>query len=402
MSRQTEEQNWPALPAAPERPAVAAAPPAHDATGDNQEACDASGRQASARQPRWPQTDPVMPTRADVLAPVIDLACVRGGGAGSKREEGFWSQAAWEALEGAGRAGTGVLVALERQMGGVAQDPRFSREISWVDAQVQEHVGGGDSGGRLEALGFLVVKIVALFREDLELQFVELVQSCARLSRGSQGWRVCQVPEGERNGGQFYAWNSETGDSCWSLPHALDLLHEGREAGNWGDDRMVGGWRASLTWAPLGPEAARLAAQVGGGGRKHEAALLDALAAKHRNAAASLSPQDLECGGRGGGEGGGEGGGAGSASGTHAFDGCDLERALVQAARDLGFRAPRRARARVDAGEDQDLEDQGEEGGGEEAEEAEEGLVQDVEDIPAGQVLQVLPSSSLFLPLPKP
>lgn len=396
MSRQTEEQNWPALPAAPERPAVAAAPPAHDATGGNQEACDASGRQASARQPRWPQTDPVMPTRADVLAPVIDLACVRGGGAGSNREEGFWSKEAWEALEGAGRAGTGVLVALERQMGGVAQDPRFSREISWVDAQVKE--GGGDSGGRLEALGFLVVKIVALFRADLELQFVELVQSCARSSRAAQGWRVCQVPEGERNGGQFYAWNSETGDSCWSLPHALDLLHEERQAGNWGDDRIVGGWRASMTWAPLGPEAARLAAQVGGGGRKHEAALLNALAAKHRNAAASLSPQDLDCGGGGG---GGEGGGAGSASGTHAFDGSDLERALVQAARDLGLRAPRRACARADAGEDQDLEDQSEEVGGEEAEEAEEGLVQDVEDIRAGQVLQVLQINSLSLPLPK-
>ena len=368
MSRQTEEQNWPALPAAPERPAAADPPPAQDwaaagahAAGGDEDAGDgpdATGIHAAARppQPRWPQTDPGMPTtRADVLAPVVDVACVRGGVAGSKEGGGFWSKGAWEALEAAGCSGAGALVALERQMGGVAQDPRFSSEIAWVDSQVEGRVGAAHSAASLAALGFSVVRIVALFRQDLEAEFVSSVVSSARQHRASLGWSVWQVPEGERNGGLYYAWNSLSGHSCWSLPDALHQVDQGdvrrtEETAGWGGERVVGGCRTRMTWAALGPDAMCLAAKVGGGARTHQTAFLDSLAAAMRGRAQASTSSPA------------------SASGAQDQH---LEAALVEAARNLGLGAHRRAR---------------EDAGGH----TEQGLVQGVQDIGEGQVLQVL------------
>ena len=290
MSQQTEDMMWPALPPAPERPRQASwgAQPVADAGGG-------AGAQAPEAlidddTPQPPRTDPgPQASLHDLLAPKsVDLSLLRSGGDGAvrgrgggikgeqTRRQGFWSAAAWAALDGS-RGGAQVI--LERQMGGIAQDRRFAEEIRWVDQQVE--AGGGGKGG-LQALGFSVTRIVALHRTALEERFVDACVGLSRSRRAAGGWQVCRVPEGERNGGRLYLWNKRTLESCWSLDDEADALDthsrgvspaledgeselpgaaadgdvaEGKAAEGgafgWGTARMIAGSKVMMTWAPV-------------------------------------------------------------------------------------------------------------------------------------------------------
>ena len=98
MTRQSEEQMWPALPPAPVRspaPAAALAP---------NEPPELKPEQLWVPRPPATSPDSNAPG-SDLLAPEIDIDSIR---------DGFWSSAAWNVLESAGSAVAAV--ALERQM----------------------------------------------------------------------------------------------------------------------------------------------------------------------------------------------------------------------------------------------------------------------------------------------
>jgi hypothetical protein len=297
MSRQTEEMMWPALPqpeGSQQRDAAAGGHQTQPAVEISEAVAATQGASSSLEasldssqysRPRPPRADPsafVLP-HTDLLAPnPVDFSCLRAGrdgckgllggedNRGEKRLLGFWSSSAWEALES---EGGGARVALERQMGGVAQDPRFADEVSWVDGQVE---GGGSVNGGLQALGFSATRIVALHSHIFEQQFVDAIAGIERGRRAASGWGVYQVPQGERNGGKSYLWNKHTLESCWVLEGASATLasaqsprirsalakggavgagedggeaHEACEA--WGTVRTVGGSCVVMTWMPL-------------------------------------------------------------------------------------------------------------------------------------------------------
>jgi hypothetical protein len=251
--------------------------------------------------PRPPPTDPsdkadVGSTRAstsrDLLAPVVEIANLRCGAAsaegGRGRRRGAWSKSAWEAME---KEGACVKLALDRQVGGVAQDERFRAEIGWVKARLLQDISGRWYGGDgLHALGFMVTKIVALHRRDLEEAFVGAVVRVGRERRRRRGWGVYLVPQSDRNGGRAYVWNERTGESRWELDEGEGDSGDGGDGGDgdgdgvrvggdgegeveedgggaacWGAARVVGGSNVVMTWAPLRGEAARQVVERAGG-----------------------------------------------------------------------------------------------------------------------------------------